>query len=108
MKSVNSLSLTSLLLASSLAFSGAALAQSGSLVLDHGLDHGHQVPPAYPAQDVRNTAINLDSQSTVVERGVSLVPDGGIDAKQHRTGEAVRVDTRTAYNTSPLVRDSGV
>ncbi|WP_136067409.1 hypothetical protein [Modicisalibacter radicis] len=108
MKSVKSLSLTSLFLASALAFSGAALAQPSSLVPDHGLDHGHQVPPAYPAQDVRNTAINLDSQTAVVERNVSLVPDSGIDARQHRAAAEVRVDTRTAYHVSPLVSDGGV
>lgn len=108
MKSVKSLSLTSLLVASALAFSGTALAQSSSLVPDHGLDRGHQVPPAYPAQDVRNTDINLDSQSTVVERGMSLAPDGGVDAKQHRAAAEVRVDTHTAYRANPLVSDSGV
>ncbi|WP_150113087.1 hypothetical protein [Modicisalibacter zincidurans] len=109
MKSVKSLPLTSLLLASALVFSGAALAQtSSSLAPDHGLDRGHQVPPAYPARDVRNTSINLDSQSAVVERSVSLVPDGGVDARQHQAPSEAQVDTRTAYNVSPLVSDAGV
>ncbi|MBZ9538734.1 hypothetical protein KGQ90_07275 [Modicisalibacter tunisiensis] len=109
MKRINPVSLASVLLVSTLAASGAALAgETSTIAPDHGLDVGHQVPPQHPVQATHHSGINLGHGSAVVTDVNDLAPGAGVEAVQARIGASHHAVRRTAYQVEPLVSDGGV
>lgn len=106
MKTTKTLSLGSILLAGMLAVSGTALA--GNIAPDHGLDHGHQVPPLDPVKEAHDSGINLAARQAPTP-GISLAPAAGVEGLEHRASTKVLVDTRTDYHdVVPLAPAAGV
>jgi len=109
MKRIKPISLASVLLVSTLAASGAALAgQASTIAPDSGLDHGHQVPPQFPVQATYHSGIKLGHDGDVVTVVSDLASGSGVEAIQVRTTRSQHSMPRTSFEVEPLVSDSGL
>jgi len=111
MKRVKGLSLTSALLASMLALSGAAMADT-TVAPDKGVDagvEGHNVPPQKPEEQTEAADINAGGNDSATTNN-ELAKDDGVDAYEDRPSDTGAQDTdkQTHYTDDSMVKDKGV